>query len=562
METQRDYHGKSRTYLKELRARFQGQPEKLRSFFRVMKDVMVLTDELSGRIENIPDDVLARVTEILEGHCDLIHGFNLFLPPSHRFSLDDEDETIEVEVEDKDMEEAVDVSAEKTMLLQNSIDQQRMSGGKVWDDHVKVLSQVKDRRDLYKVIVPLCGDDTDLLKGFSRFMRASEATSGTSRVPNSQDKDVNNDGEEVIVQAGEQQQKQPEKIDQIGVEKDEDRNFAKKAGRDAEKAYDRVVIKKLRKDGLCLFEKVRKRLSCDNSYYKFLKLIFCYTNRKIRKPEWKEGIAVLIGKYPDLMDEFQRYVTDSENVQVFRKKDKEEDEGQKNETRGCKKRDKKKRKNLYKSNLELDLSRCKRRTPSYLYLRKDYRDPPQHNGMQPECQELNDRLLSVPSGTEVFFSRKIDEDEEILFECEDNRHEMDMLVGWFSSAVEYAEELEKGIPCDKFRKWNRDIFLRCLERLYDDQALDFLQIFNEDPQHALPVLKVRLEQKLKELKDYQDELREKWRNEYSKNNHQVRASQGFGDDEIEYHYGVSCGRVPGNKIHFTADLRCPTVLYA
>ncbi|KAJ6298925.1 hypothetical protein OIU76_019983 [Salix suchowensis] len=507
METQRDYHGESRTYLKELRARFEGQPEKLGSFFRVMKDVMALTDEISGRIENVPDDVLARVKEILGGHCDLIHGFDLFLPPSHRFSLDDEDDTmeVEVEVEDKDMEEAAAVSAEKTMLSQNFIDQQTMSGGKVWDDHVK------DGSDLYKVIVPLRGDDADLPEGFSRFMRDSEATSGASRVPNSQDKDVNN-GQEVIVQAGEQQQKQPEKIDQIGVEKDEvDRNFVKRAGRDAEKGCDRAVIKKLRKDGLCLFDKVRKRLSCDITYYKFLKVIFYYTNRKIQKPEWKERIAVLIGKHPDLMDEFQRYVTDSENVQVSRKKDGEEDEGQK-------KRDKKKRKSLNKSNLDLHhLSRRKRCTPSYLYIRKRYRDPPKHDRiLQPELQELNDRFLSVPSGTGAFFSRKIDEEEEILFECEDNRYEMDMLIGWFSSAVEYADELEKGIPDDEFRKWNRDIFLRCVERLYDDQGLDFLQIFNEDPQLALPVLKVRLEQKLKELKDYRDELREKWRCVYAK----------------------------------------------
>ncbi|KAJ6424229.1 hypothetical protein OIU84_025082 [Salix udensis] len=478
METQRDYHGESRTYLKELRARLEGQPEKLGSFFRVMKDVMALTDELSGRIENVPDDVLARVKEILGDHGDLIHGFDLFLPPSHRFSPDDENETmeVEVEVEDKDMEEAAAVSAEKTMLSQNFIDQQTMSGGKVWDDHVK------DGSDLYKVIVPLRGDDSELPEGFSRFMRDSEATSGASLVPNSQDKDVNN-GKEVIVQAGEQQQKQPEKIDQIGVEKDE----------------------------------VRKRLSCDNTYYKFLKVIFYYTNRKIRKPEWKERIAVLIGKHPDLMDEFQRYVTDSENVQVSRKKDGEEDEGQKIETRGRKKRDKKKRKNLNKSNLELHLSRRKRCTPSYLYIRKRYRDPPKHDTiLQPELQELNDRFLSVPSGTGAFFSRKIDEEEEILFECEDNRYEMDMLIGWFSSAVEYADELEKGIPDDEFRKWNRDIFLRCVERLYDDQGLDFLQIFNEDPQLALPVLKVRLEQKLKELKDYRDELREKWRCVYAK----------------------------------------------
>lgn len=49
---------------------------------------------------------------------------------------------------------------------------------------------------------------------------------------------------------------------------------------------------------------------------------------------------------------------------------------------------------------------------------------------------------------------------------------------------------------------------------------------------------------------------------FSFNSIYCKASHGSGDDEIEYHYGVSCGRVPGKKIHFTADLRCPTVLCA
>lgn len=48
-------------------------------------------------------------------------------------------------------------------------------------------------------------------------------------------------------------------------------------------------------------------------------------------------------------------------------------------------------------------------------------------------------------------------------------------------------------------KWKR-------ERLYGDQGLEVLHILNVDPQHALPLLKVRLEQKLKELKEHKDEL--------------------------------------------------------
>lgn len=125
--------------------------------------------------------------------------------------------------------------------------------------------------------------------------------------------------------------------------------------------------------------------------------------------------------------------------------------------------------------------------------------------MQPELKVLNDRFLLVPSGSKYFSTRKSNESEKIVLECEDNRYEMDMLISWFSSAVEYAEELEKGIDNNEMEKGNRKIFLWCLVRLYGDQGLEVLHILNVDPQHALPLLKVRLEQKL-ELKEYKDEL--------------------------------------------------------
>ncbi|CAK7328443.1 unnamed protein product [Dovyalis caffra] len=511
MGTKRDYYGESQTYLKELRARLQDQPEKLSSFYRVMEDIRAQRDERSGRLEKVSDDVLARLKAILEGHCDLIRGLNLFLPPSYRFGVDDDDEAAEVEEEDE--KETAAASAEKTMMLpgfedaKDFINKLRMRGGKVWDDFLKVFGQVKDRRDLYEIIAPLCGDDTDLLEGFHRFMRASEAIPVASdHVPDSQDKDVN-DGEAEAIKVDEQQEKQPENI-KVCEENGKERKLVKKVGGFTVKAGGKVVMEKLFEDGLCFFEKVRKKLSCKISYRTFLKLFFYYTTGKLRKAEWNERIAAVIGKHPDLMDEFRLYVRNCEKVQVFRKKFEEEDEVQKIETRGCKQRDRKRRKYLYKSIQELDLSHCKRCTPSYLCLPKDYYSPSKHNRIsEAELQVLNNQFLSVPSGTEDFFTRKSHENEQILFECEDDRYETDMLIGWFSSAVEYAEELEKSTADDnEVKKGSRTIFLRCLERLYDDQGLEVLQIFNEDPQHALPVLKVRLQQKLKELKDYQDEL--------------------------------------------------------
>ena len=138
-----DFYRESKIYLKELGLRFQDQPENLCSFYMVMEDIRDLRDEFSGRLKKVPDHVLARLKAILEGHCDLIRGFNIFLPPLHRFSVDDDDsEAAEVGGE-KDKMEAVAALAEKTKLLpgfegaHNFTKKLRMRGKKVWEDFKK-----------------------------------------------------------------------------------------------------------------------------------------------------------------------------------------------------------------------------------------------------------------------------------------------------------------------------------------------------------------------------------------------------------------------------------------
>jgi paired amphipathic helix protein Sin3a len=89
-----------------------------------------------------------------------------------------------------------------------------------------------------------------------------------------------------------------------------------------------------------------------------------------------------------------------------------------------------------------------------------------------------------------------------VFKCEDEQYELDMLVEWFESAVMFAEEMGGGTVKDKENKMSGRIFLRCIERLYGDQGLEILDIFDKDPQRALPVLRLRLQKKLEELIRY------------------------------------------------------------
>ncbi|KAG6789839.1 hypothetical protein POTOM_005969 [Populus tomentosa] len=201
------------------------------------------------------------------------------------------------------------------------------------------------------------------------------------------------------------------------------------------------------REGIGFFEKVKKRLPCAMSHKTFLKLFFYYSKGKIGKAELVKMVANLIGNYPDLISDFYNFWRNCESVNVL-------------EVRGCKARDRRRQK---QSREELDFSRCKRCTPRRRF--------PNHH-------------------------------ERNVFKCADEQYELDMLVEWFKSAVIYAEEMGGGTVKNKGNNMTGRIFLRCIERLYGDQGLEILDMFDKDPQRALPVLRLRLQKKLEELIRY------------------------------------------------------------
>ncbi|KAL3611727.1 hypothetical protein D5086_002747 [Populus alba] len=201
------------------------------------------------------------------------------------------------------------------------------------------------------------------------------------------------------------------------------------------------------REGIGFFEKVKKRLPCEMSHKTFLKLFFYYSKGKIGKAELVKMVANLIGNYPDLMSDFYNFWRNCESVNVL-------------EVRGCKARDRRRQKQPRE---ELDISSCKRCTPR--------RRLPNHH-------------------------------ERNVFKCADEQYELDMLVEWFKSAVIHAEEMGGGTVKNKGNNMTGRIFLRCIERLYGDQGLEILNIFDKDPQRALPVLRLRLQEKLEELIRY------------------------------------------------------------
>lgn len=89
---------------------------------------------------------------------------------------------------------------------------------------------------------------------------------------------------------------------------------------------------------------------------------------------------------------------------------------------------------------EIDFSQCRKCTPSYRALPKDYPKPKCTERSEHESVVLNDDWVSIPIGSEESYSFKHmrkNQYEEALFKCEDERFEIDMVRDYLLSIVEW-----------------------------------------------------------------------------------------------------------------------------
>ncbi|XP_059639668.1 paired amphipathic helix protein Sin3-like 5 isoform X2 [Cornus florida] len=175
-------------------------------------------------------------------------------------------------------------------------------------------------------------------------------------------------------------------------------------------------------------------------------------------------------------------------------------------------------KDMGKSIHEPDLSNCQSNiNPSYWLLPEDYPIPLASQRSETDTQVLNDRWVSVTSGSEDYSFKHMrrNQYEEILFRCEDDRFELDMLLESVRSTAERAEELLNSGESSE-RKFAA-LDLRCIERLYGDHGLDVIDILRKDPYVALPVILARLKQKQGEWTKCRKDFNKVWREVYAKN---------------------------------------------
>ncbi|XP_019452911.1 PREDICTED: paired amphipathic helix protein Sin3-like 2 isoform X4 [Lupinus angustifolius] len=319
---------------------------------------------------------------------------------------------------------------------------------------------------------------------------------------------------------------------------------------------DKDTLKSMYSQAFSFCEKVKEKLSSADDYQAFLKCLHIFSNGIIKRNDLQNLVTDLLGKHSDLMDEFNDFLERCENIDGFlagvmskkslstdahasrssKLEDKEKE--QKREMDGGKEKERhRENKYLSKSIQELDLSDCKRCTPSYRLLPSDYPFPKASQRSELGAQVLNDHWVSVTSGSEDYSFKHMrrNQYEESLFRCEDDRFELDMLLESVISAAKQAEELYNNITENKINKENlsciEDHFtvlnLRSIERLYGDHGLDVIEILRKNPNHSLPVIITRLKQRQEEWSRCRSDFNKVWAEIYAKNHYKSLDHRSF-----------------------------------
>uniref|UniRef100_A0A7S4IGZ1 Histone deacetylase interacting domain-containing protein n=1 Tax=Odontella aurita TaxID=265563 RepID=A0A7S4IGZ1_9STRA len=192
---------------------------------------------------------------------------------------------------------------------------------------------------------------------------------------------------------------------------------------------------------------------------------------------------------------------------------------------------------------EIDFSRCRRCSPSYRALPRDYPAPPCSERSVVETAVLNDVWVSLPVGSEesyTFRHMRKNQYEEMLFRTEDERFEIDMVIDSNAATLRrlepIAEEIEvlskselhtpgldKGISAPKAGlagksfQYSLDcrilntIHKNSISRIYGDSGPEMLSLLSKNPAIAVPIVVKRLRQKDHDFRAAREVLNRRWR---------------------------------------------------
>ncbi|KAI3716990.1 hypothetical protein L1987_68268 [Smallanthus sonchifolius] len=578
------------TYLKEVKDMFQDQREKYDMFLDVMKDFKAQRIDTTG--------VIARVKNLFKGHNNLIFGFNTFLPKGYEITVIEDDEPPPKKTVEFD--EAISFVNKIKRRFQNDdrvyksfldiLNMYRKEHKGINEVYQEVATLFYDHPDLLDEFTRFLPDASAAASAqHPSFLRQSyhrydERSSAMAPLRLTQIDKQRGRRDSIIPPRGEwgpsveglemdddktmikrkKESRDRRTRDQDFKDSDIDHRFEKrKSARKVEDfgvhsgldPYDdKDALKSLYCQEFAFCEKVKDRLCNPDDYQAFLKCLHIYSTEIITRKELQSLVSDLLGKHPDLMEGFSAFLERCENIDGFLAgvMDKKAlwNEGHASKSARTEEKEREHRRELYaakedmfkekywgQSIQELDLSNCQQCTPSYRLLPDDYPIPSVSQRSELGSQVLNERWVSVTSGSEDYSFKHMrrNQYEESLFRCEDDRFELDMLLESVSSTAKRAEDLlnsinNKSIGTDvpiRIQDHFTALDLRCIERLYGDHGLDVMDILRRNPSLALPIILTRLKQKQEDWTKCRSDFNKVWAEIYAKNHYKSLDHRSF-----------------------------------
>ncbi|AES74611.2 putative transcription regulator Others family [Medicago truncatula] len=499
------------SFVNKIKKRFQNDEHVYKSFLDILN--------MYRKEHKTITEVYSEVATLFKSHGDLLDEFTRFLPDNSSAPS-----TQHAPFGRNSMQRLNERSSMAPMMRQMQVDKQRYRRDR-FSSHDRDISV--ERPDL---------DDDKTMMNFHKEQRKRESRDRRMRDHDDREHDLDNSRDL-------HSQRFPDK--KKSVKKTEAYDFAAHDDKDG--------MKLMYSQAISFCDKVKEKLSSAEDYQTFLKCLNIFGNGIIKKNDLQNLVTDLLGKHSDLMSEFNDFLERCENIDGFlagvmskkplagdghlSRSSKLEDKEHRRETDGGKEKERYKEKYMGKSIQELDLSDCKRCSPSYRLLPADYPIPTASQRSELGAHVLNDHWVSVTSGSEDYSFKHMrrNQYEESLFRCEDDRFELDMLLESVSSAAKRADELYNSIVENKISVESlsriEDHFtvlnLRCIERLYGDHGLDVLDILRKNPTHALPVILTRLKQKQEEWNRCRSDFNKVWADIYSKNHYKSLDHRSF-----------------------------------
>jgi paired amphipathic helix protein Sin3a len=259
------------------------------------------------------------------------------------------------------------------------------------------------------------------------------------------------------------------------------------------------------------------------AYAEFIKTLDMYAQEILSRNDLLGYVERLLGKHKDLFEEFKRIISAIGSPDAPAHDD-----------------------SWHSVPLsEIDFSRCRRCSPSYRALPRDYPNPPCSERSKEEAAVLNDVWVSLPVGSEesyTFRHMRKNNEEETLFRCEDMRFEIDMCIDSNATTLQrlvkiydelqflsdkepvtkgsllIAKKCPEGVGAGgKLFQYTLDgrvlgvIHKHAIRRIYGDDGQEMLDLCFKNPAVAIPIVVNRLRQKDKEFRAAREILNRKWK---------------------------------------------------